>query len=809
MNCKRIIHLLLLATVSTLLPAAMTIAHEGHDSLLLGGIFPEISPDGESIVLSQQGAIWQVSREGGVMRRLTDEQGFDVRPTWSPDGTQIAYVRGRSAFAGPVYIMNISDRTMRNPPKPIGTKDKLAFSPDGKRLLGIFHREGGRYSLCWLDIASGELGPEIRADERGLQFALAPDGLSIAFATTHDVNDEQGGNNGPQCDLWTMPTSGGEPKKVVEFPGRVYDVTWNADGTSLIVVSNVGGVHNDLWQVPLADPVRGARKLTFGQADEDTPSCDRAGRWLVYTDNRRGPTSLVVRDLMSQRESVVSYSDRQFQHPTGTLQLSILDADIAQPVTARVCLQRVDGKYHAPPDALYRMLRADMHFYCNGMCEMEVPVGDYELTIARGPEYAVVHRNLTITSEQTNETDVNLKRWTNQRTKGWYSGESHIHANYGYGEWYNSPRTMLEQSTGEDLIVSNFMVANSEADGVFDREYFRGAPDPLSTDANILYWNQEFRSTIWGHLTLLNLKQLVEPIFTGFARTTHPHDHPTNADIADHTHDQDGHVNYTHPAHNVQDPYLSAYSAKALPLDVALGKVDSIDLMGSNHLATIPLWYRLLNCGFNVPASAGTDCFLNRVRSRLPGQARVYVKVDGEFSYDKWIAALKHGRTFVTDGPMLEFAVNGHPVGDTITLNAAGPVSIKALAQSQYPLNLFELIYNGEPIYSDARDEAVAHFDLHKEVSIPRSGWLAVRVSGPSHPDQPGGSVFSHSSPVYVNVADKPIDAKEDAAYFVTWIDRLRTDIRRRNRIPSRHQVHVESQIAEARAVFNSFLDDR
>ena len=140
---------------------------------------------------------------------------------------------------------------------------------------------------------------------------------------------------------------------------------------------------------------------------------------------------------------------------------------------------------------------------------------------------------------------------------------------------------------------------NSEADGVFDREYFRGRPDPLSTEETILYWNQEFRSTIWGHLTLLNLKQLVEPIFTGFAHTTHPHDHPTNADIADHTHDQDGHVNYTHPAHNVKDPYLSAYSAKALPLDVALGKVDSMDVMGSTHQANLVLWYRLCELWFS------------------------------------------------------------------------------------------------------------------------------------------------------------------------------------------------------------------
>ena len=65
--------------------------------------------------------------------------------------------------------------------------------------------------------------------------------------------------------------------------------------------------------------------------------------------------------------------------------------------------------------------------------------------------------------------------------QGWYSGENHIHANYGYGHWYNSPRTMRVQCAGRTCGVANFMVANSDGDGVFDREYFRGRPDPLST----------------------------------------------------------------------------------------------------------------------------------------------------------------------------------------------------------------------------------------------------------------------------------------------------------------------------------------
>src|SRR5262249_4648166 len=271
---------------------------------------------------------------------------------------------------------------------------------------------------------------------------------------------------------------------------------------------------------------------------------------------------------------------------------------------------------------------------------------------------------------------------------GWYSGESHIHANYGFGHWYNSPRTMLLQCGGEDLNVANFMVANSNGDGVFDREFFGGRPDPLSNERTILSWNEEFRSTIWGHMTVLGLDHLVEPIFTGFAHTTQPWDAPSNGDIADLTHDQHGLVNYTHPAVNLKDAYLGPYTSKELPVDAALGKVDSIDIMGSNHEATIPLWYALLNCGFRLSASAGTDCFLNRIPSRLPGSERVYVRVEGAFSYDRWIEGLKAGHTFVTSGPMLELSAEGHSPGETVRVKAGenAPLRIRGQARSQYPL---------------------------------------------------------------------------------------------------------------------------
>ena len=75
---------------------------------------------------------------------------------------------------------------------------------------------------------------------------------------------------------------------------------------SLVVAAELGQAHDDLWKVPLADPLRGMVKLTSGQADEDRPSASRDGRWLVYTDNREGPTALVARRMVRPLSALTS-----------------------------------------------------------------------------------------------------------------------------------------------------------------------------------------------------------------------------------------------------------------------------------------------------------------------------------------------------------------------------------------------------------------------------------------------------------------------------------------------------------------------
>jgi hypothetical protein len=772
----------------------------------LGAIHPRLSDQGDRIVFSYQGAIWRMPRSGGAMTRLTDGSGFDIEPAWTPDGLRIVYINSSGFFGGRLRIIRAEDGAPVPLPEAVTASEKLAIGPDGTRVFGMLQAPGRASGLAWFNLSTGELAPVATGQLRPHRCALSHDGRRIAFTTTQDVPDQQSGNDGPEADIWTVASSGGDPEKLVRFPARIHDLCWKAGDHALDVATDLGGVHNDLWEIPLDDPERGARRLTFGQADEDRPSTSGDGRWLAYTDNRLGPTALVLRDLASGSEETLEPAALDHRRPTGRLALGLVDAAGGPPVVARVAIRHASGKYHAPPGALYRLHNGDLHFYADGRAELNLPEGRYEVSVARGPEYRVARATIDIIPGQTKSQTMTLERWTDERARGWYSGESHIHANYGYGPWYNSPRTMLLQCAGEDLGVSNFMVANSDGDGIFDREYFRGRPDPLSDARHVLYWNEEFRSTVWGHMTLLKLTHLVEPIDTGFLHTTYPYDVPTNADVADLTHDENGLVNYTHPARDVRDPYLGAYTAKALPMDVALGKVDSMDVMGSSHEATVPLWYRLLNCGFRIPASAGTDCFLNRIPSRLPGSDRAYVRVDGAFTYEGWVAGLRAGRSFVTNGPMFEFDADGHGPGETVRAGHGTSLRVRGRVTSQYPLDRAEIVRNGKVVAETRASGDRRSIELEQLVTFERSGWVALRASGPPHRDGPGPSMFGHASAVYVDVAGRPVDSHEDAAYFVAWVDRLAAQVRQRDRVPSRTRQHVEAQLTSARVVYEKML---
>jgi hypothetical protein len=100
---------------------------------------------------------------------------------------------------------------------------------------------------------------------------------------------------------------------------------------------------------------------------------------------------------------------------------------------------------------------------------------------------------------------------------------------------------------------------------------------------------------------------------------------------------------------------------RGLALTVPYGLVNFIELLQRGQLYT-EVWYRFLNLGYKMNPGAGSDW----PYSDLPGVVREYAKVDGPFNLYAWFESYGAGHEYVSNGPFLEFSVNGHQMGDEV-----------------------------------------------------------------------------------------------------------------------------------------------
>src|SRR6202040_67453 len=134
---------------------------------------------------------------------------------------------------------------------------------------------------------------------------------------------------------------------------------------------------------------------------------------------------------------------------------------------------------------------------------------------------------------------------------------------------------------------------------------------------------------------ILHLKNhLLMPGYAGYPNTAAGSLYPMNADVYDMAHAQGALVGAVHPFDEVPDPFADPPQriTDELPVDVALGKLDYLEIVGfSDHRSTAAVWYRLLNLGFRIPAGAGTDAMANYASLRGPvGMNRVYARLPDE-----------------------------------------------------------------------------------------------------------------------------------------------------------------------------------
>ena len=236
---------------------------------------PSWSPDGASLAYVYRGTnfsdIFVTDTRGETQTRLTtsqsailDDNDWNLRPAWSPDGTQIAFVSDRKTTYPTLWLMSAVDGSRLRPLSTPGVAgesiDALSWSPDGTRIaVSLFGSTGpSQIAIVPVDPSRRELA-RVLTDRPGgaLDPAWSPDGGWIVYAGRESYTSELFANRPDGTGLQKLTSDG----VLARSPA------WSPDGQHLAYLTNKTGWF-ELWVLDvLSDPssslvVGGSRQLT-------------------------------------------------------------------------------------------------------------------------------------------------------------------------------------------------------------------------------------------------------------------------------------------------------------------------------------------------------------------------------------------------------------------------------------------------------------------------------------------------------------------------------------------------------------------
>lgn len=715
---------------------------------------PDVSPDGRSLVFSRyDGAgleLWRLDLGAGGEQRLTSGDAVNVEPRVSPDGKRIAWVSTQGTGHFNLFIADIGPDGLRN----------------AGPLLGERQSKISRYYYSTYDHA---LNP-----------SWTPDGKRILYVTNNEVAWGTG-------DIWSVAADHPSDRRKILSE----ETSWSArpemspDGKQVLFASYHGRQWRQLW---LTTPDGAAPlPLTFGDFDLSSARWSPDGERVAYVSNEGGNTSLAVREFIGGATTKIVAKARHYKNTQAGLTLDIRDEQ-GRSVPARVAILASDGRAAAPTsswmhadDGFDRALQASEthYFHCPSRCTLEAPAGDTAIWVQHGFRYLPWRQTVKLTAGE--DRAVPVKLWPNElpATFGkWRSADLHVHMNYG-GAYRNMPEHLAEQAQAEDLDAVYNVIVNKE-ERLPDIGYFRGTPDPASSAETLIMHSQEFHTSYWGHLGLLHLSDhVLTPDYSAYQHTALASPYPFNGVVADLAHAQGALVGYVHPFDWVIDPPKEKSLSNELPADVINGKVDYIEIVGfADHKSTAEIWYRLLNLGFRLPAGAGTDAMANYASLRGPvGMNRVFLDTGGELSPAALRKALKEGRTFASNAPLLGLEVDGKHPGDTVGRKTAGKLRFRIALRSPVAVDHLQLVQNGRVVKAFALKGNRRNFDAAGELQVDVGGWLVLRAwNDGSDPQVLDLYPYATTSPIYLDLPGGPSSKQSDAAYFAAWLDRVIAD---------------------------------
>ncbi|HUG44688.1 MAG TPA: CehA/McbA family metallohydrolase [Acidobacteriota bacterium] len=789
---------------------------------------PSWSPDGKSIAVAFSGSIWRVDVETGDAFELTYGNAYHSSPSWSPDGKWIVYTSDEAGRRIQLEILDVETGASRRLTNDEFVYADPVFSRQGDRLAYVSTRPNGYFNVYIRPLKDGVWAGDEAAvtydhsdprdrlyfgpQDMHLSPAWLPEGRELLILTNRGVPLGSG-------NVVRVPAreNGIDEAETVLEEQTLYrtrpDVS--IDGKRFVYSSTAGAADsfNNLYVQPIAGGT--PYKLTFFSHDAFHPRWSPDGELIAYVSNEGGLPRLAMIETYGGRITRLPIRERRWKRPMGTLAVQVRDGGFGGPTSARIHLTASDGKFYAPHDSYARTSHVGYNvFHTAGEFQLKLPAGETQLTAVKGFQYFPQTATVQIRAGEMSRITLVLERLADLTSKGWYSGSTHVHMNYG-GNLHNSLQNLVFMSEAEDQDVINEQVANKD-NRILDYQFFvpGGGPHPLSTHDRLLVVGQEYRPPFYGHVFMLGLRDhLISPFTTGYEGTAIESLYPSNTDMLRKAKEQGATVGYVHPFSGEQDPLeMDLGGGKGFIVDAALGTTDALEWSQAGRAGFFPL-YAVWNNGLRVAAVGGEDSISDLHRSKLVGSVRTFVNTeDAGLEMDAWFDGLRSGRSFVTTGPLMEVTVQGRMPGETIELpEQGGEVTVRVSVRSISPLQSLLVVASGEVLDSIPFQGDRTSLEYETAFSFDRSGWIHVRAEGSPDESFPLDAAYAQafSNPVWIHAGGAPPRDPDAARYCLLWVDRLeelaeawpswRSD---------RERERVFSQFEEAREVYRRFIQD-
>lgn len=444
----------------------------------------------------------------------------------------------------------------------------------------------------------------------------------------------------------------------------------------------------------------------------------------------------------------------------GQLEIRVVDKDTGQPVPCRMHLRTAGGRPRLPPR---RVPVWDDHFVIPGQITLKLPVGNYTFMMERGPEYSIITGQFTINKFSEDSKTVEMHRYVDMRAEGWWSGDLDV----------RRPAKDIELLlAAEDLHVLPLVT--------WWNDHSQWTQSTVPADPLVVFAGKRMGHLLAGELSrpggtvrLFHLAEIPRFQSKGEYPSLSQQLGPLRRKVAG---------VWVH----LTRPYWWD-----LPVLVALGQLDSIEVVhgqfgrtkmiadehggkprdperlvgGRGHaLWSQEIYFRLLNCGLRIPPGAGSG---SGVTPNPPGYNRMYVHVEGDFSWEKWWEGFRAGRVVLTNGPLLRPKVRGKLPGHVFRAPAGQILDfeIALTLSTRETISYLEIIKDGRVEHEVRFDQYAAKGRL-PPVRFDRSGWFAVRVVA----DRADTYRFALSAPFFVEIGGQPRISRRSAQFFLEWL---------------------------------------